>query len=67
LLIGFISTLGLAPVTFRRMLIASTLHVGLIAALILIRLGYYRAASLIYLARVWIRSNVVKQFDGRDS
>src|SRR5262249_7841902 len=59
LIINFIATLPLAPVTLRRALLGSTMKGGLIAALIVIRLGYYRAASLIYLAAVWLAATIL--------
>jgi PAS domain S-box-containing protein len=58
MMVSIISTLPLAPVTFRRLAAASPMNVGVIVALILIRLGYYRAPSLIYLASVWIQATV---------
>jgi PAS domain S-box-containing protein len=58
MMVSVVSTLPLAPVTFRRLAVASPMSVGVIGALILIRLGYYRAASLIYLASVWIQATV---------
>jgi len=58
MIVSVISTLPLAPVTFHRLLVASPMNVGVIGALIVIRLGYYRAASLVYLASVWIQATV---------
>jgi PAS domain S-box-containing protein len=46
-------TLPLGPRPFFRLFVGSPMQIGAIAALIVIRLGYYRAASLIYVAGVW--------------
>jgi PAS domain S-box-containing protein len=56
--IGWIFTLPLAPLISLRMFVSSPLIAGVIAALILIRLGYYRAASLIYLWGVWMMATL---------
>jgi signal transduction histidine kinase len=58
MMVSVISTLPLAPVTFRRLRVAAPMNIGVIGALVVIRLGYYRAASLIYLASVWIQATV---------
>jgi hypothetical protein len=58
MMIGAVSTLPLAPVTFRRTLLMSSIWVALIASLIVIRLGCYRAASLTYLVGMWIVATV---------
>jgi PAS domain S-box-containing protein len=58
LIVSYLSTLPLAPLTLRRLLGGSAMSVGVIGALIVIRRGYYRAASLIYLASVWIQATV---------
>jgi PAS domain S-box-containing protein len=58
MLVSIISTLPLAPVTLRRLLGGSVMSLGVVGALIAIRRGYYRAASLIYLASVWIQATV---------
>jgi PAS domain S-box-containing protein len=42
----------------RRLLGGSAMSLGVIGALIVIRRGYYRTASLIYLASVWIQATV---------
>jgi two-component system cell cycle sensor histidine kinase/response regulator CckA len=52
-------TLQLAPLTLRRILGGSFIHLILIVALITIRLGYHRAAGLVYLAGVWIWATVL--------
>src|SRR5215510_8387498 len=51
--IGLI-TLPLAPITLYRLLLALPGYLPIIAALIVLRLGYYRGASLIYLVGTWI-------------
>src|SRR5262244_516143 len=62
--IGFISTLSLAPVTFVRVFNPAILQVGLISALVLIRMGYFRAASLVYLADTWVWATLVLVISG---
>jgi PAS domain S-box-containing protein len=52
-IVSAISTLPLAPHVLLRALSGSPMNVAVIAALIVIRLGHYRAASVIYLAGVW--------------
>jgi signal transduction histidine kinase/DNA-binding response OmpR family regulator len=58
MLVSIIFTLPLAPVTLRRLLAASPMSVGVIGALTAMRLGYYRGASLIYLASVWVQATM---------
>ena len=58
MMVSIIVTLPLAPVTLRRLAAASPMTVGIIGALIVIRFGYYRAASLIYLASVWTQATM---------
>ena len=58
MLTGAVSTLPVAAITFRRILIISSMWLVLIASLIVIRLGYYRAASLTYLIGTWIAATV---------
>jgi PAS domain S-box-containing protein len=52
-IVSLISTLPLAPLRPLRALVGSPVNVAVIAALIVVRLGYYRAASVIYLAGMW--------------
>jgi PAS domain S-box-containing protein len=49
-----LTVLNPTGMTFRRFINGSFVNVGLIVALIVIRLGYYRAASLVYLTSIWI-------------
>jgi hypothetical protein len=58
MLIGIVSALPLAPITFRRVTVMASLYLALVASLIVIRLGYYRAASLTYLVATWIAATV---------
>jgi PAS domain S-box-containing protein len=58
LIVSYVSTMPLAPVTLRRLLGGSAMSVGVIGALIVIRRGYYQAASLIYLTSVWIQATM---------
>jgi hypothetical protein len=53
-MVGNIITLPLAPITFIRLFAGSPMIGGVFAALIVMRLGHYRAASLIYLCGVWM-------------
>lgn len=64
MIIGLLSTLNLAPVTFRRMLLASFLYVPLISALIIVRFGHYRAAALAYLTGTWIAAAITSSSMG---
>jgi PAS domain S-box-containing protein len=52
-IISLVATLKFAPVTFRRLSTGMSIDVGVMAALIIIRLGFYRAASMIYLTSMW--------------
>jgi PAS domain S-box-containing protein len=56
--LGSIVTLPLAPLIFLRVFVGSPMIVAVIAALIVIRLGYYRAASLIYIGGVWMMATL---------
>jgi PAS domain S-box-containing protein len=52
-IISLVATLNFAPVTFRRLSTGMSIDIGVMAALIIIRLGFYRAASMIYLISMW--------------
>jgi signal transduction histidine kinase/DNA-binding response OmpR family regulator len=52
--VGFIVTLNLGPITLPRLVNPLVLQVSLVAALILVRRGQLRRASLFYLAGSWI-------------
>jgi PAS domain S-box-containing protein len=56
---SLISTLPLAPLRLLRALASSPVNVGVIAALIVVRLGYYRAASVIYLTGMWAWATLI--------
>jgi signal transduction histidine kinase/CheY-like chemotaxis protein len=51
--VGVVVTLNLAPITLPRLLNPLLLEASLAAALILVRLGQFRRASLVYLAGSW--------------
>jgi PAS domain S-box-containing protein len=58
-IVSLISTLPLAPLRLLRALVGSPVNLAVIAALIVVRLGYYRAASVIYLAGMWAWATLV--------
>jgi signal transduction histidine kinase/ActR/RegA family two-component response regulator len=61
---SWISTLPLAPITFRRIFDVLVLEVSLAAALVVLRLGHFRRASMVYLAGVWIWATLIFIFYG---
>jgi signal transduction histidine kinase/DNA-binding response OmpR family regulator len=62
--IGFIVTLNLGPLTAPRLVLPLLLQVSLVAALILVRLGQFRRASLVYLAGSWLWATAVMYISG---
>jgi hypothetical protein len=62
--IGFIVTLNLSPVTPARMVLPLALQASLAAALILVRLGHFQLASLVYPAGSWAWAAVVMYISG---
>ena len=62
--VGVIVTLNLAPVTLVRLALPLVLQVSLVAALILVRFGQLRRASLVYLAGSWVWATAVVYISG---
>ncbi len=62
--IGFLLTLNLAPVRFPRILNPAVLEGSLIVALVVLRLGHLRRASLVHLWGIWIWGALVFLFTG---
>jgi signal transduction histidine kinase/DNA-binding response OmpR family regulator len=62
--VGLIVTLNLAPITLARLVLPLVLEVSLAAALILVRLGQFRRASLVYLAGSWVWATAVVYISG---
>jgi PAS domain S-box-containing protein len=61
-IVAIIVTLPLAPITVRRTLSGLPVNVGVIAALIVVRLGYYLTASVIYLVGMWTWATLMATF-----
>ena len=59
-----ISTLPFAPITFPRIALVVVLEVSLAAALVVLRLGHFRRASMVHLAGVWIWATLIFIFFG---
>ena len=59
---SWITTLHLAPITFARILNVAVLEASLAAALVVLRLGYFRSASIIHLAGVWLWATLILTF-----
>ena len=56
--VAFFVTVPLTPENLRRIFNTAVLEISLIAALILIRLGYFRSASLTYLVGTWVWATI---------
>ena len=61
---SWIATLHLAPITFPRIFNVLFLEASLAAALVVLRLGYFRGASIVHLAGVWIWATLIFTFFG---
>jgi PAS domain S-box-containing protein len=61
---GWIATIPFAPVSFPRIFNTVVLEASYVTALVLLRLGHFRRASLAYLAGTWIWATLVCSFFG---
>ena len=62
--VAFIATLGMSPLTLRRALVTATVQIGPICALILLRRGYFRHASVVYLVGTWLWATLAASSNG---
>jgi signal transduction histidine kinase/DNA-binding response OmpR family regulator len=62
--VSWIATLHLAPITFARVLNVVVLEATLAAALVVLWRGYFRSASIIHLAGVWLWATLMLSFFG---
>ena len=60
----FVATIPFAPVSFARIFNTAIEEATYAAALVLLRLGHFRRASLAYLAGTWIWATLVSSFFG---
>ena len=56
---GFVATIPFAPMSFPRIFNPAALELSYAAALVLLRLGNFRRASLVYLAGTWVWATLV--------
>ncbi len=61
---AWVSTIPFAPVSFPRIFNPLVVEASYAAALVLLRLGHFRRASLAYLAGTWIWATLVSSFFG---
>ncbi len=62
--VASISTLPLAPLAFHRIFDVLVLEVSLATALVVLRLGHFRRASIVHLAGIWIWATLIFAFYG---
>ena len=56
---GWVATIPFAPMSFPRIFYPLVLEASYVTALVLLRLGHFRRASLAYLAGTWIWATLV--------
>ncbi len=61
---AFVSTIPFAPISFPRIFNTAALEASYATALVLLRLGNFRRASLAYLVGTWIWATLVSSFFG---
>ena len=61
---AWIATLHLAPITFPRIFNVLCFEGSLVAALVVLRLGHFRGASIVHLVGVWIWTTLMFTFFG---
>lgn len=62
--VGFLVTLNLGPITFSRVALPLILQASLFAAMMLVRLGNFHGASLVYLAGTWAWATAIVYIAG---